>query len=164
MDSHASVWMFLLVCAWRFRPVQTSTATRQEKQEWDSSPVEVIAQPLAGVSLSWRRSGPVPCSVTLDLEHWPTKAHSARLSDSILKKCSHHHNVGTLRMMCSHFWRGAISRCKQFTVVDWLQFPVLLTPVDSSEAVEEEAWVEEPDRGSFISESTKVSQPDVPRR
>lgn len=116
VDSHASVWMFLLVCAWRFRPVQTSTATRQEKQEWDSSPVEVIAQPLADVSLSWRRSGPVPCSVTLHLEHWPTTAHS----DSILKKCSHLHNVGTLRLIGFFFGRGCYVEVQ--TVVDcgWL--------------------------------------------
>lgn len=55
-------------------------------------------------------------------------------------------------------------KCRKFTVVDWLQFVGLLTPVDSFEAVEEEAWVEEPDRGSFISESMEVPRPAVPRR
>lgn len=38
-------------CVLRFRPVQTSIATQQEKQEWDSSLGEVIAQPRAGFSL-----------------------------------------------------------------------------------------------------------------
>lgn len=39
-----------LVRVWSFRPVQTSIPTWQEKQEWDSSLGEVIAQPPSGVS------------------------------------------------------------------------------------------------------------------